>query len=266
MFQPLYVAATGLSAMEDEILNITDNLANAKTVAFKKGRTEMESLFYIQKSFSDMLYEEMTGLETLPTDVEYGTGVRVAATPKDFSQGSIETTQNALDLAIKGEGFFQFKMADGNYAYGRAGNFHIDNNGTLVDPNGRQLASNIIFPDGTTAVLINPDGTVYAAVDGTTSYSEVGQISLARFPNAAGLKALGQNLFQETEASGMAVLGTANEDGYGSINQYALEQSNVEVISEMMRMVMVQRVFDTVTKAVQSYETMLTSLGRMKQS
>ena len=266
MFQPLYVAATGLSAMEDEILNITSNLANAKTVAFKKGRTEMESLFYIQKSFKDTLHEEMTGADALPVDVEYGTGVRVAATPKDFSQGSVETTSNSLDLAIKGDGFFQFKMADGSYGYGRAGNLHIDKDGNLVDPNGNRLAAGIVFPEGTTSVLINPDGTVYAAVNGESTYAELGQIGLARFPNSAGLKALGQNLFQETESSGIAAVGTANQDGYGSINQFALEQSNVEVISEMMRMVMVQRVFDTVTKAVQSYETMLTSLGKMKQS
>ena len=114
MFQPLYVAATGLSAMQDEILNITNNLANAKTVAYKKGRTEMESLFFIEKSFKDQLYEAMSGTETPPVSVEYGTGVRVASTPKDFAQGSIEVTNNPLDIAIKGDGFFRFRMPDGS--------------------------------------------------------------------------------------------------------------------------------------------------------
>lgn len=265
MFQPLYVAATGLSAMQDEILEITNNLANAKTVAFKKGRTEMESLFFIEKSFKDMLYEAMSGTETPPVSVEYGTGVRVASTPRDFTQGSIEITNNPLDVAIKGEGFFQFRMPDGTAAYGRAGNLHIDNEGNLVDPNGHMLASEIVIPEGTTSVVIRQDGVVLVVVNNETEYSEVGQIDLARFTNPAGLKSVGQNLYQATEASGDPFIGIAGEEGFGAINQYALEQSNVDVISEMMRMVMVQRVFDTVSKAVQSYEGMLTSLERMKQ-
>ncbi|KPJ69791.1 hypothetical protein AMJ44_02480 [candidate division WOR-1 bacterium DG_54_3] len=265
MFQPLYVAATGLSAMQDEILNITNNLANAQTVAFKKGRTEMESLFYIEKSFKDMLYEAMSGTETPPVNVEYGTGVRVASTPRDFTQGTIEITNNPLDIAIKGEGFLQFKMADGSIVYGRAGNLHMDNEGNLVDPNGHMLEPDIILPEGTTSVVIRQDGIVMVAIDNELEYSEVGQINLARFTNSAGLKSIGQNLYQATEASGEPLIGIPGDEGFGAINQFALEQSNVDVISEMMRMVMVQRVFDTVSKAVQSYEGMLTSLERMKQ-
>jgi len=265
MFQPLYVAATGLSAMEDQILEITNNLSNAQTVGFKKGRAEMESLFYIEKSFKDMLYEAMSGAETPPVSVEYGTGVRVASTPRDFAQGSIETTSNPLDLAVKGEGFFQFYLPDGTMAYSRAGNLHIDNEGNIVDPNGHKIQPEIVLPEGTTSVAIQQDGTVLVAVNSETEYTEVGQINLARFTNPGGLKSIGQNLFQATEASGESMIGIAGEDGYGYINQFALEQSNVDVISEMMKMVMVQRVFDTVTKAVQSYEGMLSSLERMKQ-
>ncbi|MBN2058459.1 MAG: flagellar basal-body rod protein FlgG [Candidatus Saganbacteria bacterium] len=265
MFQPLYVAATGLSAMQDEILNITDNLANAKTIAFKKSRTEMESLSYIEKNFKDMLYEAMSGEETPPVSVEYGTGVRVASTPKDFTQGTIEVTNNPLDIAVQGEGFFQVRLADGTQAYTRAGNFHIDNDGNLTDPNGHIVEPALIFPQGTTAVVIQNDGTVLVSIDNSTQYSQIGQINLARFTNPAGLKSLGQNIYQATEASGQATLGVAGENGYGTINQYSLEQSNVDVISEMMRMVMVQRVFDTVTKAVQSYEAMLTSIDGMKR-
>jgi flagellar basal-body rod protein FlgG len=265
MFQPLYVAATGLSAMQDEILDITNNLANAKTVAFKKGRAEMESLFYIEKSFKDVLYEEMSGYETPPVNVEYGTGVRVASTPRDFTQGTIEVTNNPLDVAIKGEGFFQFTMPDGTAAYGRAGNLHMDNDGNLVDPNGHKLEPEIVLPEGTTSVSIRQDGAVLVAVNNESDFSEIGQISLARFTNPAGLKGAGQNLYVATESSGEPSIGIAGEDGFGTINQFALEQSNVDVISEMMRMVTVQRVFDTVTKAVQSYEGMLASLERMKQ-
>lgn len=265
MFQPLYVAATGLSAMQDEILGITNNLANAKTIGFKKGRTEMESLFYIEKSFKDVLYEAMSGNETPPVNVEYGTGVRVASTPRDFTQGSIEITNNPLDIAIKGEGFFVFKMPDGTNAYGRAGNLHLDNAGNLVDPNGHLFDPDIVIPEGTTSIVVQQDGTILVAVNNENEYSEIGQINLARFTNPAGLKSLGQNLYRASDASGVPFIGIPGEDGFGSMNQYALEQSNVDVISEMMRMVMVQRVFDTVTKAVQSYEGMLTSLERMKQ-
>jgi flagellar basal-body rod protein FlgG len=264
MFQPLYVAATGLSALQDEMLDITNNVSNAQTVGFKKERTQMESLFYVEKSFKDILYQEMSGSETPPVNVEYGTGVRIASTPKDFSQGTIDVTNNTLDLAISGNGFFQVKLADGTAAYSRAGNFHADNEGNLVDANGHMLDPQIIFPDGTTAITIQQDGTVLAATN-NGSLSTIGQISLVRFPNPGGLKSIGQNLYQSNDASGQPVIGVATQEGFGSINQYSLEQSNVDVISEMMRLVMVQRVFDTVTKAVASYQTMLTSLNQMKQ-
>jgi len=265
MFQPLYVAATGLSALQDEILDITNNIANAQTTAFKKGRAEMESLPYVEKSFKDVLYQTMSGMETPPVNVEYGTGVRVASTPKDFSQGTIQTTSNQLDLAIQGEGFFQLKMPDGSLAYSRAGSFHIDNDGNLVDPNGKLLEPPIVIPTGTTLITIQADGTVLVVVNNENSMTEIGQIALSRFTNPAGLKSLGQNLYQATESSGQPVIGIANQDGLGAISQYSLEQSNVDVISEMVRMTMVQRVFDTVTKAVASYEGMLTSLDKMKQ-
>jgi len=265
MFQPLYVAATGLSALQDEILDITNNLSNAKTVAFKKGRTQMESLPYVEKSFKDVLYQEMSGTETPPVNVEHGTGVRIASTPKDFTQGTIETSSNALDLAIQGDGFFQFKMPDGTIVYSRAGNFHIDNEGNLVDPNGRLLEPSIIFPEGTTSVTITQDGTVQVAVNNEMAMSDIGQITIARFTNPAGLKSMGQNLYQATDASGQPSIGVATQEGFGMINQYSLEQSNVDVISEMMRMVMVQRVFDTVTKAVQTYDGMLAAVEKLKQ-
>jgi flagellar basal-body rod protein FlgG len=264
MFQPLYVAATGLNTLQDEMLEITNNLANAKTVAFKKSRTETESLFYIQRSFKDELASAMDeGFQQV--NPEFGTGVRVAATPKDFSQGTIENTGNPLDIAISGEGFLQIRLPDGSIAYSRAGNLHVDNEGNLVDPNGHLLESNIIFPEGVTSVVIQNDGTVLVTVDNELEQTEIGQISLAKFTNPAGLKSLGQNLYASTDSSGLPITGYPSDTGFGDIKQYALESSNVDVIAEMMRMVMIQRVFDTITKAVSSYEGMLTSLERMKQ-
>lgn len=266
MFRPLYVAATGLTAMEQEMMDITNNMANAKTVAFKGGRTEMESLFYVQKSFQSELEKAMQQDDGIFLDnpPSFGTGVKISSTSYDFSQGKIEVTNNPLDLAIQGEGFFEVKMPDGSLAYTRAGNFRIDNEGNIVDPNGHILEPGISVPKGTTAISISQDGTIYAAVDNQTSKSEIGQIHLVRFSNTKGLKSLGQNLYAATEISGEAESGTAAKDGYGGISQYSLEQSNVNVISELMRMVTVQRVFDTITKAVQSYENMLASLQNIR--
>lgn len=264
MFQPLYVAATGLSAFEDEVLEITNNLANAQTVGFKRGHAEMESLFYIQKSFKETLDTAMGEVQDVIP--EFGTGVRVSATPRDFSQGKIESTSSALDIAIQGDGFLQFRMPDGTMAYGRAGNLHADNEGNLVDPNGHILEPGIIFPEGTTSIIIQQDGTVLVQVNNELTQSEIGQINLVKFNNQEGLKSLGQNLYTETDASGEPIDGFAADTGFGTITQYALESSNVDVISEMMRMVMVQRLFEAITKAVSSYEAIATSIQRMKQS
>jgi flagellar basal-body rod protein FlgG len=265
MFQPLYVAATGLNTFEDEMTDISNNMANAKTIAFKKGRTDKESLFYVEKTFDSKLAEAMKKANGEPAgSLEYGTGVRVVSTLKDFSQGTIENTNQPMDLAIQGEGFFQIRMPDGSQAYSRAGNFHIDNEGNVVDPNGKFLDPPLSVPQGTTSVLVKSDGTVSVSINNSSNLMEIGQINLAKFPNPAGLKSIGQNLYAQTDASGYVIIGTPTQDNFGAIQQGALEQSNVDIISEMMRMIAVQRVFDTVTKAVSTYEAMLTKLEGMK--
>lgn len=267
MFQPLYVAATGLNAFEEEMSNITNNLANSKTVAFKKGRVEKESMFYVNKNFSSYLddaVDKRADLDNPRNSIESGLGVRVVGTPKDFSQGTIEITNNPLDVAIQGEGFFQMKLPDGTVAYSRAGNFHSDNGGNMVDPNGRLLDPPIVFPDGTTKVLIKFDGAVLVSIDDSLELREIGQINLAKFSNPSGLKSLGQNVYAQTPASGDPIIGVPGQTGFGTIQQSSLEQANVDVISEMMKMVMIQRVFDTVTKAIQSYDQMVSSAIQMK--
>jgi flagellar basal-body rod protein FlgG len=266
MFQPFYVAATGLNTFEDEMVDVTNNLANAKTVGFKKGTTEKESMFYVEKNFDTKLNEALKKQEAAGPNagVEYGTGVRVVATPKDFSQGTIEITNNPLDVAVSGDGFFQLRMADGTTAYSRSGNFHLDNEGNIVDPNGRMLEPPITIPSGTSSILINPSGQVSVSINNSTTLTSIGQINLAKFPNQAGLQSLGQNLYTQTDSSGEAIVGLPTQEGYGQLQQAAVEQSNVDVVSEMMRMLMVQRVFDTVTKAVASYDAMMTSVERMK--
>ncbi|MCX5750685.1 MAG: flagellar basal-body rod protein FlgG [Candidatus Saganbacteria bacterium] len=270
MFEPLYVASSGLEALEQEISNITNNLANASTVGFKKSRTEMESLYYVQRDFSEELERAVRRREgvlkefTLP--IEMGTGVRVAATTKDFTQGTIEVTNRPFDLSIQGDGFFQYQMQDGTVAYGRAGNLHVDNDGNLVDSNGHFIEPRLTIPPEATQVSIRSDGTVLVKINNELESSEIGQINIARFSNSNGLKSLGQNLFASTDSSGDPIIGNPGDDGYGTITQYSLENSNVDVITEMMQMVMVQRVFDTIAKAVQSYDAMLTAIGNMKQA
>ncbi|MCX5726786.1 MAG: flagellar basal-body rod protein FlgG [Candidatus Saganbacteria bacterium] len=266
MFQPLYIAATGMNAFEEQMVDITNNLSNARTVGFKRGTTEMESLFYLERAFQKRLEEEMMQGEAARPfpPVEFGTGVRVAATPKDFSQGTIEITSNPLDLAIKGEGFFQLHAQDGSIVYSRAGNFHVDNEGNVVDPNGNRLEPVIKIPEGATGVIIRRDGTMLVQINNSIEQTEIGQIALARFTNPAGLKSIGLNLFEATTASGEPSIGVAGEEGIGDISQFSLEGSNVDVISEMMRMVMAQRVFDSVSKAVQAYDGMMDAVIRMK--
>ena len=156
------------------------------------------------------------------------------------------------------------RLPDGTIAYSRARNFHSDNDGNLVDPNGRFLDPPIIFPENTTSVLIKYDGTVMVSINDSLDLREIGQISLAKFSNPSGLKSLGQNLYVQTPASGDPIIGVPGQTGFGTIQQSSLEQANVDVIAEMMKMVMVQRVFDTVTKAIQSYDQMVTAAIQMK--
>jgi flagellar basal-body rod protein FlgG len=255
MFKQFRVAATGMSAMEKDLITITDNVSNVKTTAFKKARVEFENLF------PEILNEAIADTENnknLP-QLEFGSGVRVVGTPRDFTSGTIEITNNTLDIAIQGEGFLQIRMSDGTTAYTRAGNLHKDNEGKLTDVNGNLLEPEISLPQDTTGVVITTDGTVLVQENNQTSQRQVGQINLARFVNPAGLKSIGDNLYQSTVASGEPLQGIPSENGFGSIAQFSLESSNVDVVQEMMRMIMTQRAFDVISKAIQSGEGMLNS-------
>lgn len=261
MFKPLYAASSGMNAFDQEMIDITNNLANARTTGFKSGSVEYESLFYQVLAEAGRQLEAGT---TAPEPIEFGSGVKIAATPRDFSQGTIEVTTSPLDIAVQGEGFLQFRRPDGAIVYGRAGNLHRDSDGNVVDPNGNFLEPSISIPSDATDIVIQPDGRVLVQMPDTTDLTEVGQITLAKFTNPGGLTSLGKNLYDKTVASGDPTEGQPDESGYGSIAQYSLETSNVDVIEEMMRMIVTQRVFDTITKAVQSYEGMLTSVTKMR--
>lgn len=256
MFRQLFVGATGMDALEKDMTVITNNVANSKTVGFKKSRVEMENLF------PQILEEAVTDVDSnshKPAGIEYGTGVRVVATPKDFAAGTIEVTSNPLDLAINGDGFFAVRTPDGELAYTRAGNFHRDDLGNVVDPNGHILQPSIVIPEEATSIRISPDGSVLVKIGNSLEETMVGQLSISKFPNASGLESIGQNLFRETSASGQATEGIPTRDGFGTVAQYSLEGSNVDIVDEMMQMIITQRAFDIISKSIQVGESMMRS-------
>ncbi len=255
-----YVAGTGMSTFQNMMLTITNNVSNAQTTAYKKSEVEVESLF---PKFLETAMEEFDSAygvgdsDKKKRKLEFGTGVRIVDVRKDFSAGTIEVTNKPLDLAIQGNGFLQFRMIDGSLAYSRDGSLRQDKEGNVVNLNGYPLEPAIKIPDGSTAISIDSVGRVFAQANNEISQREVGQIMLARFPNTEGLQSIGQNLYVETQSTGEPIQDVPGQNSLGSIAQYSLEFSNVNIIDEMMKMVIVQRAFELVTKAVSSGESML---------
>jgi flagellar basal-body rod protein FlgG len=262
--QLFYIGATGMDAFQKDMINITNNVSNAQTVGYKKSRVEFENLFptILDEVIANLDDDDLSNLEQAKhisnkNALEIGTGVKAAAVTKDFTQGTMQVTNRDLDIAIKGNGFLTFRLNDGSNAYSRAGNLQIDNEGNLVDINGHLLDPPIKIPDNTTNITISDDGRVLIRLNNELNEREVGQFMVAQFVNPSGLQSIGQNLFKETEASGEVSLEIPGKSAAGSIEQRALEFSNVDIISEMMRMVITQRAFDIISKAVQSGEAML---------
>jgi flagellar basal-body rod protein FlgG len=255
MLRQFYVGATGMSSFEKIMTNITNNVSNSKTVGYKSTRTELENLF--PQALSKAMAKQEG--QNNPAGLELGSGVRIVSTPKDFRQGAISVTNNEFDVAINGEGFLTYKTANGEIAYGRAGNLSRDSEGSIVDPNGNVLQPQITIPDNTDKVRIGSDGNVYVTLNQETQERVIGQIQLAKFMNPAGLESIGGNLYRQNTSSGDPVLGIPGQDNFGTISQFSLESSNVDIIGEMMEMVITQRAFDIITKAIQAGEGMMKS-------
>ncbi len=254
MSQALWVAKTGLDAQHTRMSIISHNLANVNTTGFKRGRG----------IFADLLYQTVRqpGAATsedsqLPTGLMLGTGVRLAATEKTFSQGNILQTDNNLDIAIQGRGFFQILRPDGLIAYTRDGSFQVDSTGTIVTADGLTLQPGITVPDETLSLTIGSDGTVTALVSGSTSPTQIGTLELADFINPAGLQPVGDNLFLETAASGDVQTGQPGQSGLGMTVQGALESSNVNVVEELVNMIETQRAYEMNSKAIATTDQML---------
>ncbi|HCY35867.1 MAG: flagellar basal-body rod protein FlgG [Candidatus Margulisiibacteriota bacterium] len=256
MFRQLYVGATGMNALEQDMVVITNNVSNSKTTAFKKSRAEMENLF---PQVLDEAVSEIDSETKRPAGIEFGSGVRVVSTPKDFAQGTPEITSNPLDLMIQGEGFFTVRMPDGTLAYTRAGNFHRDDAGNIVDPNGHILEPSIVIPQDVTGIRVSADGGMYVKITNAMQENLIGQLSISKFSNPAGLESIGQNLYRDSLSSGEAAEGVPGKDGFGTIAQFSLEGSNVDIVDEMMKMIITQRAFDIISKSIQVGENMLRS-------
>ncbi|RKZ96383.1 MAG: flagellar basal-body rod protein FlgG [Gammaproteobacteria bacterium] len=254
MMQSMWISKTGLEAQQTRMSVISNNLANVNTTGFKQDKAAFEDLLYqtIRQPGA-----QSTSDSTLPSGLMIGTGVRVVATEKQHTQGSIVQTGNALDMAVKGKGFFQVLMVNGDLNYTRDGTFQINEDGEVVTSSGYPLEPSITVPPDTLSITIGTDGTVSITQPNTPTPTIIGNMELADFVNPTGLQPLGENLYQETGASGPPVVGVPGLDGVGTIIGGALEQSNVNVVTELINMIETQRAYEMNSKAISTADEML---------
>ncbi|MES2258617.1 MAG: flagellar basal-body rod protein FlgG [Pseudomonadota bacterium] len=256
----MWISKTGVQAQDAKLQAIANNLANANTVGFKRDRVMFEDLFY---SVEAQPGAQRAGNNTLaPSGVQLGNGTHVLGTQKVFTNGTLQMTTNALDVAISGNGFLQVRRPNGEAAFTRAGQLQLDANGILVNGQGLPLVPQITVPAAATAITIGENGTVSATVSGSATATVLGQLTLTSFINPTGLLALGENLFQETASSGAPVEGNPGTDQFGKLKQGALEGSNVQVVEEMVDMIAAQRTYEMNTKVLSAADNMLQYLAQ----
>jgi flagellar basal-body rod protein FlgG len=254
MFSSLWIAKTGLDAQQTQMDVISNNLANASTTGFKASRASFQDLMYQNESQPGSQTTEQT---ESPSGLLLGTGVKVVGSEKLFTQGAVTQTGNSLDLAVNGNGFLQVSLPDGTVAYTRDGSLHEDSTGQLVTADGYPLVPSITLPANVNSVTIGTDGTVSVTSNGSTAPTTVGTLQLANFINPAGLQAMGQNLYLETESSGAAQTGQPGINGMGTISQGSLESSNTNTVEEMVNMIEAQRTYEMNSKSISAVDDML---------
>lgn len=259
MIRSLWISKTGLDAQQMQLDTISHNLANVGTNGYKRAHAQFEDLLY--QNLRQAGAQE-TQTNTLPTGLQLGTGVRPVGTSRNFSQGNLNRTENPLDMAINGNGFFQVTMPDGGTTYTRDGALRVDAQGQLVTANGYAISPAITLPANSTSVTVGADGIVTAITPGNSAPVQVGQLQTASFVNPAGLDPQGQNLFRETAASGTPTVGTPGLNGHGTISQGYVETSNVNVVEELVSMIQTQRAYEINSKAISTSDQML---GRLAQ-
>jgi flagellar basal-body rod protein FlgG len=260
MMRSLWISKTGMEAQQTQLDVVSHNLANVGTNGYKRAHAVFEDLMYQTLRQSGANSSEQT---QLPTGLQVGLGVRTVATSRQFSQGNLQQSSNAMDLAVKGNGFFQIQMPDGTTAYTRDGSFQVSSTGQMVTNNGYTLQPGITIPANAQSVTVGADGTVSAALPGQTDPQVLGQLQLASFINPAGLEPRGQNLFTETAASGTASPAAPGSNGLGELAQGFVETSNVNVVEELVAMIQTQRAYELNSKAIQTSDQMLQRLSQL---
>jgi flagellar basal-body rod protein FlgG len=257
----LNTAATGMMAMELNVQVISNNLANMTTTGYKRQRAE----------FQDLLYDHVSRIGTqtssqgniLPVGIDLGSGVKPVGTPRLMTQGTLSQTGGTLDVAIRGDGFFKIQMPDGTYAYTRDGSFQMDAQGRIVTAQGNLVMPGITIPQNSTGLTINAQGQVSVITQGSTTPTILGQLTLTRFINQAGLLPIGDNLYTETPASGTPQDGLPNTDGAGDLLQGSLEQSNVDSVTEITNLIAAQRAYEMNSKVITAADQMLQSTANL---
>lgn len=262
MIKSLYTAATGMTAMSENVNVIANNLANVATTGYKRSVAE----------FQDLLYQTQRtpGTQTpqgslVPTGIQIGLGTQMAGVAKNFKQGDLTQTGNELDVAIQGKGFYQITQADGTLAYTRSGSFKMDNTGQIVTVDGEPLSPAVTIPFNATSVTVSQSGAVSVVQPGSVTPNVVGQIELATFVNPAGLLSLGGNLYKESAASGTPQVGQPGQQDIGTLNQGFTETSNVNVVEELTSMILAQRAYEMNSKAITTSDQMMQTANALKQ-
>ena len=262
MIRALYTAATGMNAQDINVATISNNIANVNSTGYKKSRAE----------FQDLLYQNLRLVGTLspngnqiPTGSQLGLGAKLGSVSKIYTQGDFIQTQNQLDVAITGKGFFQIALPDGTIAYTRAGSFKKNNTGLVVTADGLPLEPAITIPQDAIQISIDQNGSISVTQPGAVAPTVLGTIQLATFQNRAGLQAIGNNAFQQTDASGAPTVGNPNSDDRGKTQQGFLEMSNVSVVEEMVNLISAQRAYETNSRTVQTADEMLQTANNMKR-
>ncbi len=264
MVRSLWNAATGMNAQQMNIDTISNNLSNVNTTGFKQHRAEFEDLLYQNVKLAGTPATEDT---VTPVGLQMGSGVKVGATQRVMSQGSLQATGVDTDIAIVGDGFFRVQQYDGSWAYTRDGSFKVDSTGQLVTANGLRVVPEIILPEGfqLETLAVSDTGRVNVRVNGALDPVEVGQLELYRFPNSVGLENLGDNLYKVTNASGAPIASRPGVDGMGITKHKFLEMSNVSVVNEMVQMIVAQRAYEFNSKAIQTSDAMLQTATTLKR-
>ena len=261
MLRALRTAALGMSAQQNSVDNTANNLANANTTGYKRSTVVFQDLLYQNVRASG----EEAGGGAAPASMQMGHGAAAVATMRNFGQGSMTETGNSLDMAINGDGFFQVRRPDGSIAFTRDGTFTLSADGELVTQNGLLVEPDVIIPPEAVEVNVSQDGIVMARLQGEPDPIELGQVELARFANPAGLRGLGGNLYEPTDASGEPTIGIPGTDGLGMISQGYLEAANVDVVQEMVNLISAQRAYELNSKMVTTSEEMLQIANNVKR-